>query len=136
MSNLTHAIRQSRKRVIEDAVRQSKKRVIEDAEDKDRKRQRCDEEPCIVRFAPPTDDTDRNGQRQSKEPSDLQVAPPAIVEHFHMDVDAANISHETNNSRIDTASASADQLVHIPAANTAPISDPASQSQTAAIPSK
>jgi hypothetical protein len=110
------------------AVRQSKKHVIDEAEDKDRKRQRCD--------APPTDDTDRNERRQSEEPSAIQFAPPTIVEYLPMDVDAADISHETNNSRLNTASASMDQRVHIPAAHDAPILDPASQSQATAIPSK
>ena len=53
-----------------------------------------------------------------------------------MDVDATNISHETDNLRIDTASASTDQRVHTPAANVAPTSDPASQSRATAIPNK
>jgi hypothetical protein len=53
-----------------------------------------------------------------------------------MDVDATNISHEIDHPRIDTASASTDQRVHIPAANVATISDPVSQSQATAIPRK
>ena len=59
-----------------------------------------------------------------------------------MDVDAANISHDTvppvipNSSQIDRAPASADRVVHIPAAHAAPISDLASQLSTTAIPSK
>jgi hypothetical protein len=53
-----------------------------------------------------------------------------------MDVDATNILHETDNPPIDTATASTDQRVHIPAANVAPTSDLASQSQATAIPRK
>jgi hypothetical protein len=50
-----------------------------------------------------------------------------------MDMDTANILHGTN-SQIDTASASTDQQVDIPAANVIP--DLASQSKTTAILSK
>ena len=60
-----------------------------------------------------------------------------------MDVDTANISHDTvppvipNSSQIDRAPALADHVVHIPAAHTASsISDLASQLSTTAIPSK
>jgi hypothetical protein len=53
-----------------------------------------------------------------------------------MDVDAASISHGTNNPRRDTASTSTDQPVRLPAANAAPVSNLASQSKTTAIPSK
>ncbi|KAF8259160.1 hypothetical protein EI94DRAFT_1707346 [Lactarius quietus] len=99
--------------------------VINYVEDRARKRKHCD--------TPPTNITDREGQRHSKEPNTIQLAPPTIV---HMDVDAASISHGTNNSRRDTASASTDQPVRLPGANAAPILDLASQSNTTAIPSK
>lgn len=100
-------------------IRQNKKRTIDDEEDRGRKRQRRGEEPSAVQFA-----------------------PPATQEHLHMAVDTPNISHGTappvipNSPRIGTAPASTDHLVQIPAANAAPISDPASHSWATAILSK
>ncbi|KAH9174098.1 hypothetical protein EDB89DRAFT_1904811 [Lactarius sanguifluus] len=97
----------------------NKKRTIDDAKDRNRKRQRGSEEPSAVQFAQPT-----------------------TVEHIHMAVDTPNILHGTTlpaipkSPRIDTALALTGHLVDIPAANAAPIPEPASQPSTTAIPSK
>src|SRR6266702_6016062 len=100
-------------------IRQNKKRTMDDAEDRNRKR-----------------------QRDSKEPGAVQFAQPMTVEHLPMDVETPDILHGTtppvaqNSPRMDRAPALTGHLVHIPAANAAPISEPASQPSMTAIPSK
>ncbi|KAH8979322.1 hypothetical protein EDB83DRAFT_2327161 [Lactarius deliciosus] len=87
---------------------------------------------------------DRNQKRQrgSKEPSAVQFAQPTTVEDLHMAVDTPDISRGTTppampiSPRIDTAPELTSHLVHTPAANAAPVLEPASQPSTTAIPSK
>ncbi|KAI9444424.1 hypothetical protein BJY52DRAFT_1228866 [Lactarius psammicola] len=88
------------------------------------------------------EDRSRKRQQDSKEPGAVQFAQPTTVEHLPMDVDTPDISHGTtppvapNSPRMDTAPALTGHLVHIPAANAAPISEPASQPSTTTIPNK
>ncbi len=88
------------------------------------------------------EDRNRKRQRDSKEPGAVQFAQPMTVEHLPMDVETPDISHGTtppvaqNSPRMDRAPALTGHLVHIPAANAAPISELASQPSMIAISSK
>ncbi|KAH9083971.1 hypothetical protein EDB83DRAFT_2309840 [Lactarius deliciosus] len=88
------------------------------------------------------EDRNRKRQRGSKEPSAVQFAQPTTVEDLHMAVDTPDISRGTTppampiSPRIDTAPELTSHLVHTPAANAAPVLEPASQPSTTAIPSK